>query len=109
MSTQAQFDKAVSIVKGLPEDGPVTPTDDEKLAFYAHFKQANEGDNNTPAPGLFNFVGKAKHGAWKNLAGMSKEDAQAKYVELLREMLAKSNDESSKKYLVELDAAGAQA
>lgn len=32
VNTKAQFDKAVAIVKGLPEDGPVKPTQDDKLA-----------------------------------------------------------------------------
>ncbi|AAW46941.1 long-chain fatty acid transporter [Cryptococcus neoformans] len=109
VNTKAQFDKAVAIVKGLPEDGPVKPTQDDKLAFYAHFKQANEGDVSGPAPGMFDFVGKAKYNAWKKIAGMSKEDAMAKYVELLTEMLKKSDDEASKQYLAELEAAGASA
>lgn len=32
VNSKAQFDKAVAIVKGLPEDGPVKPTQDDKLA-----------------------------------------------------------------------------
>lgn len=32
VNTKAQFDKAVAIVKGLPEDGPVKPTQEDKLA-----------------------------------------------------------------------------
>jgi diazepam-binding inhibitor (GABA receptor modulating acyl-CoA-binding protein) len=31
MSIQAQFDKAVSIVKNLPKDGPVKPTQEDQL------------------------------------------------------------------------------
>jgi diazepam-binding inhibitor (GABA receptor modulating acyl-CoA-binding protein) len=31
MSVQAQFDKAVAIVKELPPDGPVKPTQDDQL------------------------------------------------------------------------------
>lgn len=30
-SIQAQFDKAVAIVQGLPKDGPVKPSDDDRL------------------------------------------------------------------------------
>ena len=52
---------------------------------------------------MFDFVGKAKYKAWKELDGMSKEDAMAKYVALLKEMLGKADDEQSKKYLAELD------
>lgn len=35
---------------------------------------------------MFDFVGKAKYNAWKKISGMSKEDAMAKYVELLTEV-----------------------
>lgn len=35
---------------------------------------------------MFDFVGKAKYNAWKAIAGLSKEDAAKKYVELLREV-----------------------
>ncbi|WWC58757.1 uncharacterized protein I303_101301 [Kwoniella dejecticola CBS 10117] len=103
MSVQAQFDKAVAIVQGLPKDGPVQPTQEDKLAFYGAFKQANEGDVSGPAPGMFDFVGKAKYKAWKELEGTSKDDAKKKYVELLKAVLQKQNDDESKKYLAELE------
>ncbi|KAK8866089.1 hypothetical protein IAR55_001240 [Kwoniella newhampshirensis] len=109
VNTQAQFDKAVAIVKGLPKEGAIKPTDDDKLAFYGAFKQANDGDyTNGTAPGMFDFVGKAKYNAWKKNEGLSKEQAQAIYVELLKTMLNKVDDEDSKKYLAELETAGAQ-
>ncbi|OCF73977.1 long-chain fatty acid transporter [Kwoniella mangroviensis CBS 8886] len=106
MSVQAQFGKAVAIVQGLPKDGPTQPSQDDKLAFYGAFKQANEGDNTGPAPGMFDFVAKAKYKAWKALEGTSQEDAKKKYVDLLKAILQKQDDEESKKYLAELDAAG---
>ncbi|ORY34311.1 long-chain fatty acid transporter [Naematelia encephala] len=106
VNVQAQFDKAVAIVKALPPDGPVKPSQDEQLAFYAHFKQANEGDCTGTRPGAFDFKGKYKYDAWKKLEGTSKEDAKVKYVELLKSMLEKVNDDSSKKYLAELEAVG---
>ncbi len=34
--------------------------------------------------GAFNFQAKYKYKAWKALEGMSKEDAMAKYVQLLK-------------------------
>lgn len=60
-----------------PNPTPLTPQ------FYAHFKQANEGDVKGDRPGAFNFTAKYKYDAWKKLEGLSKEDAQKKYVELL--------------------------
>jgi diazepam-binding inhibitor (GABA receptor modulating acyl-CoA-binding protein) len=54
------------------------------IEFYAHYKQATEGDCNTAAPGMFDFVGKAKHKAWTELKGsMTQEQAKEKYVALL--------------------------
>ncbi|CAD6565818.1 MAG: hypothetical protein TREMPRED_001813 [Tremellales sp. Tagirdzhanova-0007] len=130
VNTAAQFDKAVAIVKALPPDGPVKPSQDDQLAdgwkqldvhlvngfragakfktigmFYGHFKQANDGDCTGPAPGAFDFKGKYKYRAWKALEGMSKDDAKAKYVQLLQAMLEKTDDEANKKYLAELEVA----
>jgi hypothetical protein len=63
---------------------------------------ASVGSRLTPA-GTFDFKGKYKYDAWKKLEGMTKEDAMAKYVELLKGMLEKGDDEDSKKYLAELE------
>ncbi|ORX37410.1 acyl CoA binding protein-domain-containing protein [Kockovaella imperatae] len=105
-NTQAQFDKAVEIVGKLPPDGPAKPTTEDQLKFYAHFKQAKNGDCTGAAPGMFDFKGKAKYNAWKELEGMSKEDAMSIYVVLLRDMLKKfDDDEASKKFLAELEGA----
>lgn len=80
----AQFDKAVSIVRSLPPDGSVKPTQDQQLEFYGLFKQATEGDVKGDRPGAFNFAGKYKWDAWKKLEGMSQDEAKAKYVALLK-------------------------
>ncbi|EKD01137.1 long-chain fatty acid transporter [Trichosporon asahii var. asahii CBS 8904] len=99
----AQFDKAVSIVRSLPPDGSVKPTQDQQLEFYGLFKQATEGDVKGDRPGAFNFAGKYKWDAWKKLEGMSQDEAKAKYVALLKGMLEASNDEVAKKSLAELE------
>lgn len=33
-----KFDKAVSIVQGLPKDGPIKPSQDQQLKFYGLYK-----------------------------------------------------------------------
>ncbi|KZP00408.1 acyl-CoA-binding protein [Calocera viscosa TUFC12733] len=102
MSTD-KFDTAVDIVKRLPEDGPVKLTNDDRLQFYALFKQANEGDVKTTRPGMFDFTGKAKWDAWKGVEGMPQEEAKEKYVALLLEFLNKgAEDEEIKKFIAEL-------
>ncbi|TFK50022.1 acyl-CoA-binding protein [Heliocybe sulcata] len=103
--SQAKFDKAVSIVQSLPKDGPIKPTQEEQLYFYKYYKQATVGDVNTSRPGMMDFTGKAKWDAWKSAEGTSKEDAMAKYVEKLLEILKKADNEESKKYAAEIEAA----
>lgn len=92
--TEAQFQKAADIIKSLPEDGPVKPTQEDQLyvsnsrmydrsyfmlasvlqllqarsvagliTLSGHHRRssvATIGDNTTPAPGMFDFKGKAK-------------------------------------------------
>ncbi|KAI8320421.1 acyl-CoA-binding protein [Martensiomyces pterosporus] len=65
---------------------PKVPSNDEKLKLYAYFKQGIEGDNTTAEPGFLDFVGKAKWKAWTDVKGMSKEEAQTKYIELVNSL-----------------------
>ena len=55
-------------------------SNEDKLEFYALFKQAKVGDTNTDRPGMMDFKGKAKWDAWKAKEGMSQDDASAAYV-----------------------------
>ncbi|GAA1924208.1 acyl-CoA-binding protein [Streptantibioticus ferralitis] len=64
------------------------PSNDIKLKLYAYFKQGIKGDNDTPEPGFIDFTGKAKWKAWTEVKGMSKEEAQKKYIELVEELKA---------------------
>ncbi|KAI8980071.1 acyl-CoA-binding protein [Trametes punicea] len=103
--SQAKFEKAVAIVQSLPKDGPIQPTQEEQLYFYKYYKQATVGDVDTPRPGLFDFVGKAKWDAWKSVEGTPKEEAYAKYVEKLLEVLKRADTEEAKTYIAEIEAA----
>ena len=60
-------------------------TNDEKLDFYALFKQGTVGDINTERPGMLDMKGKAKWDAWKAKEGMSQDDAKAAYVAKVQE------------------------
>jgi acyl-CoA-binding protein len=51
-----------------------------KLQLYAFYKQATEGNCNTPKPSLLEFVKKAKWDTWDKLKGMSKSSAMKNYV-----------------------------
>ncbi|KIP10522.1 hypothetical protein PHLGIDRAFT_18308 [Phlebiopsis gigantea 11061_1 CR5-6] len=103
--SQAKFDKAVQIVQALPKDGPIKPSQDDQLFFYAHYKQATIGDVNTTRPGMLDFVGKAKWDAWKKVEGLSKEEAQKKYVEKLLEVLNAAGNDEAKGYVQEIESA----
>ena len=60
-------------------------SNDDKLEFYALFKQATVGDINTERPGMLDMKGKAKWDAWKAKEGMSQDDAKAAYVAKVQE------------------------
>ncbi|KAJ0400667.1 hypothetical protein P43SY_005440 [Pythium insidiosum] len=74
---KAEFEAAAALVKTFTKE----PTNDEKLALYAFFKQATVGDNNTSKPGMFDLTGKAKWNAWAEKKGLSSEEAMKKYIE----------------------------
>ncbi|WP_218639394.1 acyl-CoA-binding protein [Streptomyces sp. IMTB 2501] len=65
------------------------PDNDTLLKLYSYFKQATVGDNGTDAPGVFDLTAKAKWNAWKELGGMSQDDATLKYIETARATIAK--------------------
>jgi len=73
----------------LAISGPYQPTNDEKLKFYALYKQATEGPCSTQRPGFFDLVGKSKWDAWNALGDMSKDEAKKQYIAAFKEMEAK--------------------
>ena len=81
---KAQFEQAAKDIKDLPE----RPDNDTLLKLYALYKQGAEGDVNGPKPGFFDFVGTAKYEAWAKLQGTASEDAQKKYVDLVKKLRA---------------------
>ena len=60
-------------------------TQEDLLYLYGRFKQANDGLNNRPKPGFFDFQGKQKWQAWKDLGDMSKEEAMTQYIQRVEE------------------------
>ncbi|WP_208094574.1 acyl-CoA-binding protein [Mucilaginibacter agri] len=84
MSLKESFEKAVKESKELSK----RPDNETLLKLYSLYKQATEGDMdpNTPTPGMFDFVNKAKHDAWKKLNGMSSEAAMDEYIKLYEQL-----------------------
>lgn len=83
MSTENElFENAAAAAKSLPE----RPDDTTLLELYALYKQGSGSDVSGDKPGFFDFVGAAKYEAWEKLRGTRKEDAQSRYIELLRKL-----------------------
>lgn len=61
---------------------------DTLLFLYSHYKQATVGNCNTSEPSFWDFTGKAKYTAWKNIFGMSKDTAMEKYIQKVKELTA---------------------
>ncbi|GAA5786240.1 acyl-CoA-binding protein [Chitiniphilus shinanonensis] len=59
-----------------------------KLKLYALFKQASEGDVAGDRPSAIQFVAQAKYDAWAKLKGLSSDEAQQQYVDLVEVLKA---------------------
>ncbi|RPA90881.1 acyl-CoA binding protein [Choiromyces venosus 120613-1] len=57
------------------------------LLAYALYKQTTVGDVNVPAPSIFDPRGKVKHTAWTYAHGISREAADAQYVNCSEHMV----------------------
>jgi len=62
--SDAQFQKAVEIIRNLPKNSPAKVTQAQQLKFYSLYKQATEGDCNTQRPGMLDLTGRAKWCVW---------------------------------------------
>ena len=75
------FDAALARVSNFTS-GQVSQ--DDQLSLYGLFKQARQGDaKDSEAPSYFRAVAYAKFQAWKKNLGMSKDEAERQYVELV--------------------------
>ncbi|KAJ7374784.1 hypothetical protein OS493_005134 [Desmophyllum pertusum] len=77
-----EFQSASERSKTLKQD----PGNEHKLKLYALFKQGSTGKCNSPKPGAFDFVAKAKWTAWNDLGDLSKDDAQQKYIDYVNDL-----------------------
>jgi carboxylesterase len=84
VSLDAQFDEATAASKLLRK----APDNDTLLALYSLFKQASVGDAKGDRPGALDMVNRAKHDAWAQRKGMSRDDAMKAYVELVGKLKA---------------------
>ncbi|KAF8897230.1 acyl CoA binding protein-domain-containing protein [Infundibulicybe gibba] len=103
----AQFDRAVEIVQGLPKTGPIQTDYDEKLTMYSLYKQATVGNVISPRPGLWDVLGRAKWDAWAKHQDLDSYEAKWLYVDALMKVLRKYSDKTVAMTLVqELESYG---
>lgn len=79
-----EFTEAAEAVQKLP----TKPNSGELLKLYGLYKQATVGDNTSEKPGVFAFEAKMKWQAWEDNKGLSQEEAEQKYVALVKELQA---------------------
>lgn len=80
---QVQFEEAVASSKSIA----TKPDNETLLQLYALYKQATIGDAAEKGEyGMFDFVAKAKHEAWKKLKGLSVDKAMQDYVTLVNSL-----------------------
>uniref|UniRef100_A0A0K0EY95 Enoyl-CoA delta isomerase 2, mitochondrial (inferred by orthology to a human protein) n=1 Tax=Strongyloides venezuelensis TaxID=75913 RepID=A0A0K0EY95_STRVS len=92
--SSSNFAEAQKNLKKLREE----PDNDMKLKLYGLFKQATSGDVSESRPGGMDFVARAKYDAHKEAFGLSREEAEKKYVDLVNNLLKeeeKINSEST--------------
>ncbi len=83
MNLQEQFEAAVANSKILTEK----PSNEILLKLYSLYKQATNGDSDGDAPSNpFDFVAKAKHDAWEQLKGITKDEASQQYIDLINQL-----------------------
>lgn len=80
--TNSLFEAATVAAKSLPE----RPDNEVMLQLYALYKQGSVGDVTGDKPGLFDFVGAAKYEAWERFKGVSRDDAQKQYIDLVKHL-----------------------
>ena len=81
---KSAFEQASRDIQTLSE----RPDNDTLLRLSGLYKQGSDGDVKGDKPGFFDFVGTAKYEAWAKLKGTAPEDAQKKYVDLVKKLIA---------------------
>ena len=85
MADDERFRDAQQRVEKLPQ----RPGNDELLELYGLYKQATAGDVSGKRPGMLDMKGRAKHDAWSERKGLSRDDAMRRYVETVDRLAKK--------------------
>ncbi|KAI8343258.1 acyl-CoA-binding protein, partial [Chlamydoabsidia padenii] len=93
---QQRYNKALRIVQHLTASS-FQPTKEQKLQLYAFYKQVSVGNVNTPRPGLFDVVGRAKWDAWKKVEGINQLESQYLYVNIFLQAVSEAYQKPASK------------
>ena len=88
LSVEEQFKFSVSQIN----KGTINLTNEEKLNFYAYYKQATHGKCDRAKPSVLNLVETYKWEKWNELGQMSKNDAMINYNNLFIDIYMKNNE-----------------
>ena len=82
-----QFDFCVKTIN-TSKPGTMKISNEDKLKFYALYKQATVGNCTGKRPGAMNIVARYKFDAWKECTdmGLTKEKAMETFVEEFKKM-----------------------
>ncbi len=64
------------------------PSSENLLFLYAHYKQATTGDVSGNRPSMLDVIGRMKFDTWAKLKGISKPEAEARYIAKVKALLA---------------------
>lgn len=83
MELKTQFEQAIADSKTLSQK----PDNATLLSLYSLYKQSTEGDVFGDSPSNpFDFVAKAKHNAWEEQKGKTKETAMQEYIDIVKKL-----------------------
>lgn len=85
MQNSKEFLVAVDIVKCLKR----SPSNDELQLLYGLYKQSTVGNINITRPNIFNLKETKKWDGWNAQKGLSKYDAEVKYIIYVNELIQK--------------------
>ncbi|XP_030023532.1 putative acyl-CoA-binding protein [Manduca sexta] len=83
MSLDEQFKQVADRVRNWK----TKPSDEENLALYSLYKQANFGDVNIDQPS--GLVESAKWKAWTSRKGIAQDDAKKQYIDMAEKLHSK--------------------
>jgi diazepam-binding inhibitor (GABA receptor modulator, acyl-CoA-binding protein) len=82
---EEEFRAALNYIKDTTNP-PLDTSNEQKLDFYALFKQATEGPPKGSPPSRLRVVERAKFMAWKARQSLTKDQAMQEYVNLMTKL-----------------------